>query len=137
MTTEKRVRELSKRLGAVSQLALVRCDAGKPFNGQDVDIQKLTILLRKWGLIEEHAWRCTELGHQVVAYLCGVAYWPAPGNSLMPANSKFDGTGHTMADAISDGRACSQCQGELPSDTRCIWVQGEGLFHIDCVEQPS
>lgn len=116
----------------MSQLALVRCDAGKPFNSGIEEQRESLDLLRKLELIEGDAWRCTELGHWVVGYLCGDVY-------RAPRSSKFDGTGHTMADAVADSphTLCTECQGSIPAGTHCIWVQGSGLFHIDCVEQPS
>jgi len=43
-----------------------------------------------------------------------------------------------VADAFAQRETeCIQCHEIIPEDDPCLWVQDEGIFHIECVEPPE
>lgn len=175
MLTKARIKKLVAELTAENLVALIRCEAGKPFDGK-VAIGRL----RELELVEKASWSCTEEGRQVVGELVGIPYKRASmiagvpvdephrtsdervkaryasGNpdgqhrrlaaeeaasgSSAPRTSKPNGK-HKPAEGVELGLAtsnrasiCFQCREEVPKGSSVIWIQDEGLFHVDCVE---
>ena len=121
------VKQLIGALKEDEKIALVRCEAGKPYNlWPSQPHTSLLKTLRDLELVEKTSWTCTDLGHEVVAELCGVPYKkaapkhrPEPGNQVLLAETQRPSL-------------CTRCNEKVNGP--CIWVANEGIFHEDCVE---
>lgn len=136
MTTK--VREILKDLAADELVALVRCEAGKPYAKTPVSAR-----LRKLELIGRTGWHCTKLGREVVAAACGVELKVVRAPKKDPPAPKY-----TAPFKVADGKEaipayaqrqaiCTKCTKEIPKDDPCLWIATEGVFHEDCVEKAS
>jgi hypothetical protein len=134
------VTQLITELDEADKLALIRCEAGKPFAncGQLYRSKKLQDL----ELVEKTAWRCTELGNKVVAHMCGVPYKapqrvPDKAPTPRPADAKklvLKENQEALPAFAQRAAVCTGCKGDIPKDDPCLWVQDKGIFHEDCVE---
>lgn len=59
-------RGVAGQLTAEAQVALVRCEARRTYSRS----RDAVVELREFGLLEDHAWRPSELGRCVVELLC-------------------------------------------------------------------
>ena len=138
MQTKDRIRELVAELTDANKVALVRCEAGKPFGGDRVAIGRI----RELGLVEGTSWSITEEGRQVVGALVGIPYKPVsvPKTSGSTPSKKgsnlFElGVSSTLSKAKAPrATVCAQCGRGIEKGSLCFWVEDEGIFHLECID---
>lgn len=140
-----------------SLVALVRCEAGRPYASSSSDARRLAVgRLRELELIEKASWSCTKLGREVVGELVGIPVreavpvrtapnsiphgplrmprvaTPAPGTKFKPKE------GLQISKATANRQTiCLQCNGTVDFNEECVWVQETGVFHPGCLEMSS
>lgn len=124
------VKEILAELGSNERIALVRCDAGLPFDHQD--IRAISKELRKFELIGKNGWHCTKLGREVVAKMCGVE----PKKRAAPSR-KVRASGDAIPAMAQRDALCTGCTKGIPKGEPCIWVKGEGVYHENCVTEQA
>ena len=121
MLTKERIGHLVEELTRDNLVALLRCEAGRQFQGERYAVGRI----RELGLIEKGAWRCTEDGRQVVGELVGIPYTPRTSVPSFKTGNRASTT--TMREGI-----CVTCKERIPEGEVCIWVEGEGIYHPGC-----
>ena len=136
--TDDKIKELVEKLGPWEQIALVRCEAEKPFNGYGgKDGYKIVKALRALKLVALASWTCTERGRELVAYICGMLYRaptaapPKPGTRLKLEAHEETHRGEAPWDSL-----CGACDGTISRGEMGLFVPDRGFFHNECVEGP-